>query len=413
MFDHLYKTGSNCDGGTLLQLRNLINRRNITKDITGRFNETINFAELVINCHIVAAGMKFFGLKSVSDEPTYNSAIMRAKNEPKQKQWKQMKVVVGRLVDRYVIVERFMDIQPKVSIPRELSTRDVLENPHACRIWSEHSYCMQHSTRVASEHSYVQATTPPPAKKRKLPPCIQSTADHLHTAESIHSSAPDGVFNYACAVLNDGLLLPLFRDAIHEGHGPLIMCCWKFLMLYFRHFHHYKYALEGFYTLAQVHILASQRLKHQILYSRVVNTRGGCGNNIPVDLQMEHFNRILKDAIIGVGANVTEKVIVEASKYINGIHTICVNFDNATNIKPVSMHHTRKSSAQDMKLILRQLSTESNVFSYIPGRCHKSTPCIQPNVTRNIDAGALFKWLKQHQKDLAKKIEFETLFRKD
>ena len=44
------------------------------------------------------------------------------------------------------------------------------------------------------------------------------------------------------------------------------------------------------------------------MYSRVVNTRGGCGNNLPVDLQMEHFNRILKDAIIGVGANVTEKV---------------------------------------------------------------------------------------------------------
>ena len=69
--------------------------------------------------------MKFFGLKSVSDEPTDNSSIMRAKNDPKEKQWKQMKVVVGRLVDRYVIVERFMDIQPKTLIPRELSTREV------------------------------------------------------------------------------------------------------------------------------------------------------------------------------------------------------------------------------------------------------------------------------------------------
>ena len=406
MFDHLYKTGSNCDGGTLLQLRNLINRRNIAKDVTGRFNETIDFAELVINCHIVAAGMKFFGLKSLLDEPTYNSSIVRAKNEAKEKQWKQMKVVVGRLVDRYVIVERFMDIQPKTPIPRELSTKDVFENPHALRIQSEHCYSMQHATRVTSEHCYIQAPTPPPKKKRKLPSWIQSTADHPHAAESIHSSAPDGLFNYACAILNDGLLLLEFRDAIHEGDGIQIMCCWKFLMLYYRHFHHYKYALEGFYTLAQVHILASQRLKNQIMYSRVVNTRGGCGNNLPVDLQMEHFNRILKDAVIGVGANVTEKVIVEASKYINAVHTICVNFDNATNIKPESIHHTRKSSVQDMKLILKQLSTESDVFSYIPGRCHKSTPHIQPNVTRTIDAGALFKWLKQHQKDLAKRIEF-------
>ena len=73
-------------GGTLLQLQNLVNRRNIAKDVTGHSNETIDFAELVINCHIVAAGMKFFELKSVSDEPTYNSSIMRAKNEPKERQ---------------------------------------------------------------------------------------------------------------------------------------------------------------------------------------------------------------------------------------------------------------------------------------------------------------------------------------
>ena len=148
------------DGGILLQLRNLINRRNVAKDVTGRFNETIDFAELVINCHIVAAGMKFFGLKSVSDEPAYNSSILRAKNEPKEKQWKQMKVVVGRLVDRFVIVERFMDIQPKAPIPRVLSTRDVFENPHALRIQSEHCYCMQYATRVTSEHCYAMYKLP-------------------------------------------------------------------------------------------------------------------------------------------------------------------------------------------------------------------------------------------------------------
>ena len=156
MFDHLYKTSSICDGGTLRQLRNLINKINIAKDVIGRFNETIDFAELVINCHI-AAGMTFFGLKSVSDEPAYNSSILRAK----EKQWKQMKVVVGRLVDRFVI-ERFMDIQPKALIPRELSARDVFENAYVVRIQSEHCHC---ATRFISEHCYVQAPTPLPKKE--------------------------------------------------------------------------------------------------------------------------------------------------------------------------------------------------------------------------------------------------------
>ena len=94
-------------------------------------------------------------------------------------------------------------------------------------------------------------------KKQKLSSWIQSTADHPRAAESIHSSAPDEVFDYGCAVINDGLLLLLFRDIIHAAAGILKMRR-KFLMLYYRHFHQYKYALEGFYTLAQVHILASQ-----------------------------------------------------------------------------------------------------------------------------------------------------------
>lgn len=367
----------------------------------------------MINCHIIAAGMKFFGLKSVSDKPKYNSSIMRVKNAPKHKQWKELKVVVGRLVDRYVIVQRFMDAQPVTSIPREIPAAEVVMNPHAIRIHSEHSYHMKHTSRIACEHSYIQAPAPKPVKKRKLPEWIASSADHPHASDSIHARAPDGVFNYACAVLNDGLLLLEFRDAIHNGDGIRIMRCWKFLTLYFRHFHHYKYALEGFHTLAQVHILASQRLKTQLMYSRVVNTRGGHGNNIPVDLQMEHFNRILKDAIVRVGANVTEKVVVDASKYINGINTICTNYDTATNIKPDSIHHTRKSSEKDKELILKQLSTESDVFSYVPGRYHKSIPKIQPNVTRTMDAAGLFKWLRQQQKVMSERIRFQSLFRKD
>lgn len=58
MFDQLYKLGSNCDGGTLLQLRNLINRWNVAKDVGGRFNECIDFLEKVVKSHIIAAGMR-------------------------------------------------------------------------------------------------------------------------------------------------------------------------------------------------------------------------------------------------------------------------------------------------------------------------------------------------------------------
>ena len=83
--------------------------------------------------------------------------------------------------------------------------------------------------------------------------------------------------------------------------------------MYFRHFHHYKYALEAFHTLALVELIAPPHIKQQIVWSRVVNSRGGAGNNIPVDLHMEHLNRLLKDMIIGIGANISEEAIVKLS----------------------------------------------------------------------------------------------------
>ena len=35
----------------LLQLHNLINRSNVAKDVSGWFNECIDFFEMVVNCH--------------------------------------------------------------------------------------------------------------------------------------------------------------------------------------------------------------------------------------------------------------------------------------------------------------------------------------------------------------------------
>ena len=47
----LYNGGSDLDGGTLIQLRNLINRHNVAADISGRFNEA---TMIFLNCWSVA-----------------------------------------------------------------------------------------------------------------------------------------------------------------------------------------------------------------------------------------------------------------------------------------------------------------------------------------------------------------------
>lgn len=282
MFERLYKGGSNCDGGTL---RNLINKRNVAKDVSGRFNECMDFFEMVVKSHIIAAGMHFFGLKELSSEPTAN----RVASDVSCK-WKVLSHVIGRLVDRYVILCKHAEIQQNAPVHKPLTAESVQTNPHAVRIQN-------------------------------------------------------------------------------QGNGERIIRCWKFMLLYFRHFHHYKYALEAFHTLALVELVATPHVRQQIVWSRVVNNRGGAGNNIPVDLHMEHLNRLLKDMIVGIGANISESAIVQSSKSLDGIKTVCHNFDKSAGIHADSIHHTKKSSKKDQELVVKQL-LESKVFSYIPGRKH-------------------------------------------
>ena len=64
MYNRFYKGGSNLDGSTLIQLRNLINRRNVATDISGWFNEAVDFFELVVLRHITAAAMHYFGMNA-------------------------------------------------------------------------------------------------------------------------------------------------------------------------------------------------------------------------------------------------------------------------------------------------------------------------------------------------------------
>ena len=180
----------------------------------------------------------------------------------------------------------------------------------------EHTYSCSVPDTLTHDHCY---TTPPPAKKRCLPLWLKVSEDIPHAPTTVQERAEDGLFNYACAVLNDGLILLELRDAIHEGDVERIFRCWKFMLLYFRHGNRYKYVLEAFYFIANIVAIVSPRLQHQLLWSRVINTRGGAGNSIQSDLFMEHCIKDLKVCLSSIGANLTEETIVNESKSLDGV----------------------------------------------------------------------------------------------
>ena len=100
-----------------------------------------------------------------------------------------------------------------------------------------------HADRVATEQSYTVSSQQQQQKKaRSLPSFLNKLGDEPHTSTAIKSKPPDGIFNYASAILNDGLLVMELRDAIHEGDGDRIMRAWKFMLGYFRFGRHTNYS---------------------------------------------------------------------------------------------------------------------------------------------------------------------------
>ena len=67
---HLYNTGSGMQRGTLHQLRNAINRRNVSETWKRDANACEDFFQLVVNGHILVAVMSNLGMSSVNDTPS-------------------------------------------------------------------------------------------------------------------------------------------------------------------------------------------------------------------------------------------------------------------------------------------------------------------------------------------------------
>ena len=69
IWKYFYSSQSVREHATLCQLRNLINRTNVSSKTKGNFNSCDDFLVLVITCHVLAAAMEYLDMKSLDDTP--------------------------------------------------------------------------------------------------------------------------------------------------------------------------------------------------------------------------------------------------------------------------------------------------------------------------------------------------------
>ena len=110
MFNRLYNKDSIGDKGTLKQLQVLINRQNIPKKIKDDPNAVEDFIDVVVDAHVVAAALTFFGMESTESTPTKNINITAIKSLPLKERQYRLLQAVGNLVSKYVLHHVHTDV---------------------------------------------------------------------------------------------------------------------------------------------------------------------------------------------------------------------------------------------------------------------------------------------------------------
>jgi L1 cell adhesion molecule like protein len=72
VWKEFYETKSLSDKGTLYQLRNAVDRRDISTRASGKYNCCDDFFNLVVSCHVIAAAMQFFSMKDTNYIPVHH-----------------------------------------------------------------------------------------------------------------------------------------------------------------------------------------------------------------------------------------------------------------------------------------------------------------------------------------------------
>jgi uncharacterized protein YutE (UPF0331/DUF86 family) len=128
------------------------------------------------------------------------------------------------------------------------------------------------------------------------------------------------------------------------------------------------------------------------------------GKNIPLDLEVEHSNKFLKQAIKNLGPNVTPSAVSRICEAEKSTRMILRNLQESICHNGKSGKHTARSADKDLKVIVDKL-VENHVFTKQDGRCYKSLCGFVRNPLSQLDMSLIFKWINEHKKNVKLNIK--------
>ena len=206
------------------------------------------------------------------------------------------------------------------------------------------------------------------------------------------------MYNYQRALLEYGMVIINFLDAISEGDGARLLRNWKFLLLYFQHdTGSQKYSLEALYLMFQVYALLSPKAAHNLIWNRFSKRKHSRGGNISLDLALEFLNRIFKGAVKKLGPNANPKSIRRICNAMNVTKKLTETFDNLMALCKRSGKHSHKSAGADLKTLVNELLSQ-NALKKTPGRSYGFYSGVKPSILHDFDLQKFYGWINDHKK---------------
>ena len=370
-FNHFYNTSAPSEKCTLYSDRNHINRRNVSIDVEKNFSACKQFFMMEIESRVLAATLDFMQITSLDDTPSEVILPPSLVDSTAPVQQKFLKDLACKIVDTYIINEENINaLKEKLKKERSIDTGLLANGRFGCRFpGCTKSFTFDGKSRIAHEKTHGMHSHP---SALPIPTSV--------------ASVKDDVRNYQLALLEYGMLFMNFTDAISEADGLRILRCWKFFLMFMKMdgAQSRKYALEGLHLLSQFYTI----LKH------------GMGGNIPLDLALEHYNRVLKEVIKKMRPNASNKTAISRfCKSISINKQLMDNFDLDCKVLKQSGLHIQKKCLGDLNKIVNELVV-NNAFKCCAGRSYRHFKDCPPSLLSNFDLHGMFKWINEHKKNI-------------
>ncbi|KAK3724040.1 hypothetical protein QZH41_020320, partial [Actinostola sp. cb2023] len=400
IYCRFYSTKSDGDQCTLYSDRTLINRRNVTQDPHANYRSDRDFFLLILQSRVIVAAMNVLGLDKKDSKPTRFVIPDDISTYPKLQKLEILHKAASMVVDKFIFREdnlsRMVDDVLTVEEREQTINNQVLttDGRFPCR-FADCTFSFKYDGKSRRKHELSH--TPPPIIQESTSFVTSGKPKVNKTKEEEH----DDIFNYNCALLSDGLFFQNFLDAISEGDGLRTMRQYKYMLLYCKNDkqHSTKYALECLYQFFLIFALLSPRDGERFIWNRSVNNAGGKGRNIALDLDTEHSNNYLKQAIKNLGPNLTEKSVTRICQAEKATRTILQSVDK--NLQQVTDpgKHSSVSLERDLSELVKRL-VNVKVFDEEIGRQYTHYCNFERDPFKELDISSIYKWINGHKSNV-------------